>query len=85
MNPLLWKREHKIALAFAACLGFVLGFLISFSEIEPGSHWTLEYIKSNGGLGWQWIYRRLVIPPLWGAFGASVAAALVYIQRLLRA
>jgi hypothetical protein len=51
MNPLFWKREHKLALLCATALGLMLGCLIGVWRSDPFSHWVFEYVKSNGALG----------------------------------
>jgi hypothetical protein len=84
MNPLLWPREHQLALCVAGALGFVVAFLLCFLSIHPLEHWTVEYVKGNGALGWLTISRRWVLGPLAGLFGAGVASTVVYIQLLVR-
>jgi hypothetical protein len=84
MNPLLWKREHQLALLCAAVLGLIFGCLIGIWRSDPFSHWAIEYVKANGGLGWIVIPHSVLFVPLWSIFGAVAAAALVYIRQLLR-
>jgi hypothetical protein len=97
MNPLEWKREHKLALAVALFLGAFVGVLAAMREVEPYGHvWAYSHFVADAvGLisphAAGWAYNRIrfdyywVIIALWGLVGAAVAGALVYIRQLLRA
>ena len=82
MNPLHWKREHQVALVGTIALGAVLGFLFGLYEVYPYGH-SLEYVKSNGALGWIDTYWLLVVAR--GLFGAVISGVAGYLFQLSRA
>jgi hypothetical protein len=91
MNPLRWKREHQVALICAIILGAFCGFTFGIWSTDPYQTMNLVIIPDSypsGSMVHDWcckIHSRLLFGPLWGLFGAGLAAALVYIRQLLRA
>lgn len=90
MNPLHWKREHRIALAIVIFIGSVIGVTIGLFAVEPSGHiWVWSSANSNDPLRswdrshhhintyWLWI-------ALWGVFGGIAGAATIYVPKLLR-
>lgn len=70
MNPLKWKRERRVALAAAICIGFLVGTIFGYF-VEPhldGSFWP--------------IYWPLIF--MWTAIGGFIGGAVFYIRQLLR-
>lgn len=92
MNPLLWKREHQLALACAIALGSGIGFLsgLRFADTYSSFRWGALYCwRVNaiyGGdeclhlLSDYWL--RIL---MWSMLGALFGAGIIYIRQLLRA
>ena len=77
MNPLHWKREHRVALGVAAANGAALAviaaFAIGYSEankVTTPFTWWMEHRALDW---WGWIL-----------FGALIGAGWIYAGRLLR-
>jgi len=87
MNPLEWKREHKLALAAAAALGAFIGTIVMSQTIRgcAGSYTgSLQYYPIFGidwpaFLGACWF--SIII---WPIIGAAIGAAAIYIWQLMR-
>jgi hypothetical protein len=73
MNPLDWKREHQVALAVAAAIGFVGGLV--FADFQPDHLWH------------RFFHYGQCIPIIlgWALLGAAVGGAVAYACRLLKA
>ena len=95
MNPLIWKREHQLALAIAAAVGCVGGLV--FAHLGPNSsHWRFCFFGTNRLclFDYDWGYESLIVN--WGSFvpilivagwallGAILGAAVVYTRQLMR-
>ncbi len=78
MNPLQWKKEHQVALVLAVVVGTALGVVLGYLVYATGR-------GAAGGIRWSyWINSPLGYGGLWwGAFGALVGGALVYLKILL--
>ena len=83
LNPLRWKREHRIALLVAAGIGGTIGLVhcVRIGLAHPGMCNTLHvwFVRSD--------CRDLVLYPelWWPLFGALLGAAVVYVWGLMRA
>ena len=89
MNPLSWKREHKIAFLCAMAIGAIIGTAIGLREVVPYGYNEIKFWCEPGYLGvsnCNYIapgYWALVI--MWSCAGAVFGASIVYIRQLLRA
>jgi hypothetical protein len=86
MNPMLWKREHQVALACAFGVGTFVAFVIALIELDTYSHFRWGALWCSHGqysciylLNGYWL--RVSFCSLAGGF---VGAAIVYIRQLLR-
>jgi hypothetical protein len=81
LNPLLWKREHQIALCTATGIGVLIGLVHGIG--------SAHFIICGGVYSWfaSATCRHLILYPLlgWPVFGALLGAAIVYIWGLMRA
>jgi hypothetical protein len=93
MNPLQWKREHKIALLCAIGLGLFIGAIVGFVEVRSSgfSSWPVGLCHYTDEWGWRGDWCFFVHPAYWlavgcwSASGAAVCGMMVYIRQLLRA
>jgi hypothetical protein len=85
MNPLLWKREHQIALVCAIALGGLIGMILGFFV-------TPHYVSFRWGklwcdYGYNCIYLLQgywLLILFWTSIGGLVGGGLVYVRQLLR-
>jgi prepilin signal peptidase PulO-like enzyme (type II secretory pathway) len=70
MNPLMWQREHQVALLLGTVLGIVAGLLIGYTHNDIHLTTLQNWFAVNG-------FR-------WAVFGALFGAGVIYVQRLLR-
>ena len=86
MNPLEWKREHRIALLCAFVLGCFGGLFVGLHEISSSGHfrWVTLWCSAAGQctylLNGYWLSVTW-----WSIIGGLAAVAIVYIGQLLRA
>ncbi|MGD0533044.1 MAG: hypothetical protein ABSA62_12465, partial [Methyloceanibacter sp.] len=83
MNPLLWRREHQIALLVAAGIGCILGITIGYAISDyDGFHPFWVYLVGGWCCHSIQVYdgRSLIS----GLLGAITGGAIVYIRQLLR-
>jgi len=73
MNPLDWKREHQVALAVAAAIGFVCGLV--FADFQPGHLW--HRLWRNGDC--------FPIVMGWALLGAALGGGVAYARQLFKA
>lgn len=78
MNPLMWKREHKLALGLATIIGCVVGLVVGYFAFS-----------SSGGEGYYppgvWLSHPMYYRVYWWALGGGiVGGGLVYIRQLMR-
>jgi hypothetical protein len=78
MNPLRWKREHRIAFFCAAALGCLVGLVVGIQHVSPGEHPLTKLDQFYLPLEY-WM-----LLALWAALGGVVGAAIIYIRQLLR-
>jgi hypothetical protein len=90
MNPLLWKREHQVALLLAAGLGCVIGAWFGVYRINP-QHPPVWYPDYPGCVrGYDYHECTPLYPMYWllvilcTILGGALAGMLIYIHRLLR-
>jgi hypothetical protein len=88
MNPLLWKREHQLALLIASATGAAIGLVHGVRSASPifgfGSHdcgslmgWLLHDICGSTQHDW--------FPLIgWPIFGSVLGAAVVYVWHLMQ-
>ena len=86
MNPLAWKREHQIALAFAVIVGGVIGLIIgvyvtpSYVSFRWGALWC-----SNGPYSCIYLLQgHWLLILFWAVMCGCLGGVLVYIRQLLR-
>lgn len=79
MNPLLWKREHKLALGLAVMIGCIAGIVTGYLvHAAPGGGRTFYY----------WLFGFFGQGPiengvfLWAIAGGLIGGVIVYIKRL---
>jgi hypothetical protein len=85
MNPLLWKREHQLALVSSALLGGIIGGLL-FVLVFASPYMYDRMWCGFGSHGWAcWINGYVLRVVMWAALGALVGPAIIYIRQLLRA
>ncbi len=85
MNPLLWKREHQIALICAVAVGTLVGLTVGVSA-------TPDYVSFRWGRLWcDFSYSCVyllqgywLLIGFWAALGAVVGGTPVYVWQLLR-
>ena len=79
MNPLEWKREHKVALLIAALVGICAALAVGFV-----AHGTTR--GAAGGFSFDyWIGQPFRFGGFWwGLLGAACGAGMVYVRQLLR-
>lgn len=68
MNPLRWRRAHRIAFFGAAVLGACMGFVVGVRRVDP---------SVNQDFYWLWL-------GLWMVSGAVMGVLGGYIRQLLR-
>lgn len=79
MNPLHWKKEHRLALCLAVGVGFLIGVIPGIEYASP--FYCLVYSGyCDPGAGLR--YLALIGWPL---FGGGIGAAIIYIWQLMRA
>jgi hypothetical protein len=96
MNPLLWKREHKIALVVAAGCGGMLGSTPLIFGQHIGCRALIVWLRNASYRMSQWITTIGTIPTpthnphdwfsllSWTMMGAFLGAAVIYIWQLMR-
>lgn len=86
MNPLQWKREHRLALAIAIGLGAAIAAITAFAVLNPADY------RGTLALYCEWQDRYCTyfragywfVALIWATLGAAAAGTLVYIRQLLR-
>ena len=79
MNPLIWKKEHQLALIVTCVLGAVLGMLFGFTV-------SLASFGAPDAVG-TWFDAWLQNPDFywpWPVFGVVIAGLTFYAVRLCR-
>ena len=83
MNPLKWKREHRLALCVAATIGALVGVLVAYCVLLP--HFLGGCSLPRGGVNFGcllFFYWGRVW--FWPVAGAVIGAGIVYVRQLLR-
>ena len=83
LNPIQWKRNYRIALVVAALIGFALGTVVGFfaDRLQGQTFWG--WIEGPGYAGYG-TFGFFAGGYWWGAMGAVIGAAFVYMRQLLR-
>lgn len=86
MNPLAWRREHRIALLSAVALGLLVGFMAGLHFVNPYSSLRWGRLWCGGPydicvflLNGFWLKVSA-----WAAVGGIAGGTAVYIARLSR-
>lgn len=88
MNPLRWKREHRLAMLCALALGGFFGVIFGVRHIDPVGWNEWPFLCGSGFYAQSCSfyvspgYWSLVA--LWAAIGATISGLIVYIQQLMR-
>lgn len=67
MNPLRWKREHRIAFFVATIFGAAMGFIIGLRRVDP------QVVQD---FYWLWLVVWIISGAALGAIGAFIRQSL---------
>jgi len=90
MNPLYWKREHRVALAIAivigAAVGIVVGYFAYAAEMGIATTSFINWLKGPFRYSNQRAFHVTHLLDLaalwWGLFGAGIGAGVAYVRHL---